>query len=546
MAEHSAEQMADFVAFPDEDARRYRAAGYWTDETFGSVVAQLRTFGSRTAVIGRDAHGREVTVDYTDLADRVAALAGGLARIGFGRGDRVVVQLPNVIEFVETILALFRLGAVPVFALAAHRRREIAHFVASAEARGYITSAAALPGAFDYREIARALVADHDTLLVVVAGHSAEFTNMADLRAAVPTERDRTGRPEDLALLQLSGGTTGLPKLIPRTHADYLYSIRASNEICHVGPDTVMLIVLPAAHNFPASSPGWLGALYAGATVVLAADPSPSTCFSLIERHAVTMTALVPPLARLWAMTAGDGRVPARSLSVVQVGGAQLEPVAARDIARALGTRLQQVFGMAEGLVNYTRLDDPDDVVFESQGRPISPMDEVRVTDDEGRPVAPGAVGHLETRGPYTIHSYYRASAGAAEAFAPDGFYRTGDLVRMRPDGNIVVCGRAKDQINRGGEKFGPGEIEDILRTHPGIADAAVVAIPDAFVGEKSCAFVVVDPRAQRAPTVGETRDFVADAGVAPFKLPDRIEFVGVLPTTAVGKVDKRRLASMV
>ena len=186
-----------------------------------------------------------------------------------------------------------------------------------------------------------------------------------------------------------------------------------------------------------------------------------------------------------------------RTLRVLQVGGARLADELARRMRPVLGATLQQVFGMAEGLLNYTRLDDPDEVICGTQGRPLSPGDEVRIVDGDGNDLPDGAPGALLTRGPYTPRGYYRAPEQNARAFTPDGWYASGDVVRRRPDGNLVVEGRDKDMINRGGEKISAEEVENLVYRMPGIAQVAAVAAPDAELGERICVFVV--PRARGA-----------------------------------------------
>ncbi|MFC7448324.1 (2,3-dihydroxybenzoyl)adenylate synthase [Rhodococcus daqingensis] len=529
------------VPYPEHCARRYRSAGYWRDETLQEfVIRRSDRFGDRTALRGLDHHGRELTLTYRDLAARTARVAAGFAHHGIVAGDRVVVQLPNQIEFIEAVLALFRLGAVPVFALPAHRR-EVAHFVELSTAAAYLVPA--VHAGFDYREQAREIRRSASApLLVVVAGEPAEFVSFDSLRTHPPAADFPAVQPGDVALLQLSGGTTGVPKLIPRTHADYLYSITASTEICRIDTDTVMMITLPAAHNFPMSSPGWLGALHAGGQVVLAPDPFPSTVFGLIEQFAVTMTALVPPLAVAWLSAPSAAAHDLSSLRVLQIGGAKLDAQLARRIIAELGCTLQQVFGMSEGLVNYTRLDDPEETIVTTQGRPISADDELRIVDDDGMPVRRGESGHLQTRGPYTIRGYYRAPEHNAIAFTEDGYYRTGDIVRLTPAGYLVVEGRAKDQINRCGEKFAAAEVEQVLLGHPDVRDAAVISVPDLHLGERSCAFLVSSGGEHDAPSAIDIRRFVRGCGLAAYKVPDQIEFLTALPTTPVGKVDKRAL----
>ena len=364
---------------------------------------------------------------------------------------------------------------------------------------------------------------------------------VAGVRAPEPTPC--TGAPADPgspALLLVSGGTTGLPKLIPRTHDDYVYNATASAEVCGLTGDDVYLVALPAAHNFPLACPGLLGAMAVGATTVFINDPSPESAFSAIVRHGVTVTALVPALANLWAQaTEWEPETPT-SLRLLQVGGAKLEADDARRIRETLTPGLQQVFGMAEGLLCYTRPGDPPELVDRTQGRPLSADDELRIVDDAGLAVPDGAEGELLVRGPYTINGYFRAESDNARSFDPDGFYRSGDLVRRRADGYLEVTGRVKDVIHRGGETVAAGDLEEHLRAHPAISSAAAVALPDPYLGEKICAAVVF---AGNPVTLTELNDYLDQRGVARHARPDVLTQMTALPTTAVGKIDKKAIA---
>jgi 2,3-dihydroxybenzoate-AMP ligase len=344
----------------------------------------------------------------------------------------------------------------------------------------------------------------------------------------------------DVALFMVSGGTTGLPKLIPRTHDDYAYNVEISADVSGLGPESVFLVALPISHNFPFATPGALGTLSRGGTVVLALSPSAEVCIPLIERERVTHTSTVPAVTIQWLSSPLRERHDLSSLEVVQVGGSRLNAEVARRVKPLLGATVQQVFGMAEGLNNFTRLDDPEDVLFNTQGRPLSPDDEVRVVGDDGKPVAPGERGELLTRGPYTVRGYYKAPEQNRAAFTPDGFYRTGDVVRLTPSGNFSVDGRVKDLINRGGEKISAEEVENAVLRHPAVQNVAVVAMPDAVLGEAVCAYVIVEP--ERALTLESLRAFLERAGIARFKLPERMETVDRLPLTSVGKVSKKDL----
>ncbi|WP_433260063.1 (2,3-dihydroxybenzoyl)adenylate synthase [Actinosynnema sp. CS-041913] len=530
----------DHVPWPPDVAARYRAAGHWRGQTFGAwLTALTAAYADRTAVVG-ERDGASARWTFAELDARAHRIAAGLVERGVRAGDRVVVQLPNVPEFLPVVFGLWRAGAWPVFALPAHRHSELRHFATQSEAVAIIT--VDHHERHDHAATARAVAGDVGTVRDVLVVGSAEFDALA---AAAPRELPDPD-PEGVAFLQLSGGSTGLPKLIPRTHDDYLYSVRESARICALRPDSVYLAALPVAHNYPLSSPGVLGALHAGAATVLAPRPDADTAFRLIESERVTITGVVPPLAAAWVQAAARTERDLSTLEVLLVGGAKCGRELAERIGPALGCRLQQVFGMAEGLVCYTRLDDPEEIVLGTQGRPISLDDEIRLVDPDNPAassddvVAPGEVGALLTRGPYTIRGYYRAAGHNATAFTPDGFYRTGDLVRRGASGHVEVVGRAKEQINRGGEKVAAEEVENHLMAHPAVLDAAVVAVPDEYLGERTCAYVV--PVAGATPSAAELRRFVRERGVAAFKVPDLVEVVAAFPVTGVGKTSKREL----
>ncbi|KTR76671.1 enterobactin synthase subunit E [Microbacterium oxydans] len=525
------------VPYPEEFAERYRRAGHWIGATFDALLREaVAAAPNSVAIVDGD---RSWT--YRDLDGRVGRLATALiADQGIRRGDRVVVQLPNIAEFVVVVFALFRAGAVPLFALPAHRRSELLHFCRTSEAVLIVT--AEYIGGFDHAALATEVADLVPSVRGVLFASAVEAVSDGRTQAqTVPV------RPEDIAFLQLSGGTTGTPKLIARTHDDYLYSVRESARICGLHAHSRMLVAMPVAHNFTMSSPGILGIIAAHGTIVLTTDPDPDTVLALIERHGVTIVPAVPPLVLSWLNAPQRQSHDLRSLEVVQVGGAKLSRSVAERIEPAFGCRLQQVFGMAEGLVNYTRLDDDLETVISTQGLRISEDDEVRVVDEADRPVPPGSPGALLTRGPYTIRGYFRAPEHDARSFTDDGFYRTGDIVIEREDGYLTVVGRSKDQINRGGEKIVPEEIENALLTHPDVHDAAVVGVPDDAMGERVHASVVLRPGPEGVlPPVRpvDLRRHLAAVGLAVYKVPDVFALVPELPATGVGKVDRRGVAA--
>jgi mycobactin salicyl-AMP ligase len=534
----SSSQLEGFVPFPPDRAANYRAAGYWTSRTVDSILSDAaQNWSTHVAVVDADGPRRLTFAQLDELADRAAA---GLAELGIAADDRVLLQLPNSCEFAVALFALLRVGAIPVMCLTGHRAAELRHFAAVSEATALIIHD--ISGGFDYRPMAQELSHDHPGLRhVIVDGDPGPFTSWSQVCASnVERPEPHNPDPESPALLLVSGGTTGTPKLIPRTHNDYVYNATASAELCKLTADDVYMAALPAAHNFPLACPGLLGAIVVGAPTVFLSNPSPESAFGAIARHGVTVTALVPALANLWAQaTEWEPEAPT-SLRLLQVGGAKLEANDAQRVRKTLTPGLQQVFGMAEGLLNYTRPGDPPNVVDHTQGRPLCVDDELRIVDDAGQPVLAGTEGELLVRGPYTFNGYFRAEEANARCFDSEGFYRSGDLVRQHPDGNLEVTGRVKDVIHRGGETIPAADLEEHLRTHPAISSAAAVALPDPYLGEKICAAVVFSGS---PVTLTELNTYLDQRGVASHARPDVLSAMASLPTTPVGKIDKKAIA---
>ncbi|MCC6608127.1 MAG: AMP-binding protein [Burkholderiales bacterium] len=519
-----------YVPFPEEFAARYRRLGYWETKTFGERLDEWAArYGERTALVSG-----EQRLSYAELRSRALRLAAGLAGLGVRREDRVLVQLPNTWEFVVLSLALFRLGALPIMALPAHHGAEILRLLQFSDAVAYCGPASWR--GFDYAAMIGDIAPQAPALkhvLIVGAG----FDEIARTPEGPLPEGPR---PEDVLLFMLSGGTTGLPKLIAHTHEDYACVMNHATALAGLAADSVFLAVLPVSHNFTFATPGVLGALSRGARLVLSPTPSPESAFPLIERERVTNTGCTPAVAIQWLESPLRAKHDLSSLRAMLVGGSRLPAEVAKRIEREIGATVQQIYGMAEGLNNLTRLDDAEELRLDTQGRPACPADEVRIVGPDGSPVAPGEPGELLTRGPYTVRGYWRAPEQNAQAFTADGFYRSGDLVCATPSGNFRVEGRIKDLINRGGEKISAEEIEGLMLRHPAVRNAAAVAMPCRVMGERVCACVIRRPEASL--TLDELRGFLARAGIAHFKLPERLELMENFPLTAVGKVSKKAL----
>jgi 2,3-dihydroxybenzoate-AMP ligase len=521
------------IAWPPALAAQYRAQGYWRGETLG---AHLRRWANlRPQSVAIIAGARHVT--YAELDRRADIFACRFEEHGLRDRDRIVVQLGNSPEFFALLFGCFRLGVIPILALPGHRENEIAHFASHGRASGY---AVAATRRFDYLALAKDVRERVPSLRHILVDSELSAWNEA---GPVDRQPDR-GQADDVALFLLSGGTTGYPKLIPRTHDDYAYNFRRSAEIAGFDESTRYLVALPISHNFPLGSPGALGVFENGGTVVLTDDPSAANALPLMERERITHTAVVPTIALRWMESPVAASVDLSRLRVLQVGGARLPEEVARKVGSRLGCQLQQVFGMAEGLLNFTRLDDPEELIVSTQGCPMCPDDELRLIDEEGRDVPEGLPGELLVRGPYTLRGYYNAPDHNTRSFTEDGYYRSGDVVRRLPTGHLVVEGRVKDLINRGGEKISAEDVENHLLAHPRVREVAVVAMPDREFGERACAVIVTRDGAPLA--LAEIVAFLSGRRIAKALFPERVETLEALPLTNVGKIDKKRLRQIV
>ena len=534
------------VRFPPEFAARYRAKGYWEDrclrDTFDEIFAR---HANRVAVIDR-----EQSVTYAQLNERSTRLALNLLDAGLKPLDRVVVQLPNVAEFAYLYFALQKIGCIPIMALPTHRFHEMSQFVEFSDAVACVTPDQARD--FDYRDlVGRIRAARKRMRLGIVLGDApAGFLSLTELlerrSQRTPDElKNISIDPEDPALFQLSGGTTGIPKLIPRTHNDYVYNSKIAAAVTGVGSDETLLIVLPLAHNLPLACPGMQGYFLHGGKIVLSNSTRSEDIFRLIERHRVTHIAVVPALLIRLINDPMIEKFDLSSLRVIQSGGQRLQPEVRRRTKELIpSVTVQENFGMAEGMLMFVRFDDPEEVRMETVGRPVSPDDEVRLVDDDDKEVAPGEVGELLARGPYTLRGYYGVPEYNARAFTSDGFYRSGDLMRRHPSGNYMVEGRKKDLINRGGEKISAEEIENLILTHPAVQNVACVPMPDPVLGERMCAYVIL--RRRCALTLAELVAFLMKEEIAKHKLPERLEVMGDFPLSPFGKVSKKDLTERI
>ena len=535
------------VDYPDDVRDRYRRDGLWSGRTLpAELVAAARTYAGHVALVTP-----ETSLTYSELYRSAAALATGLLRsTELEPGDSVMFQMGNVAETPVAYLACLLAGLRPVCSLPQHGEREI----------GLLAGHVGAKGLFVQADFGRGQLADNAKLLLASGAVSVAVifrgepfdgaAGAAELQSSMPesamdTLPFQTLDPAQIAVFQLSGGTTGLPKIAPRMHEEYTYNARAWSTEMGWGPGSVVLYPLPIMHNAGIAL-GLHATLLSGATLVLSPSAELGLLLDLIRIHRPVAIPLVPPALAIRLLEDPRSReVDFSGLTDFVVGGQKLPIELAERLRDELGITVRQKFGMAEGLFTVTPRRASEAVRFHTVGTPISTADEVLILRPGSLdPVPLGEIGELCVRGPYTIRGYYRAEAHNAASFTPEGFYRTGDLARAQSiDGTLVysIEGRIKDVINRGAEKIHAEEVEELILRHPSVANAALIAMPDRVMGERACAYLVLEP--DSAPLdVATLGAFLTTQGLAKYKLPERVETVESLPLTNVGKVSKKVL----
>ncbi len=535
-----------FVPYPPEFAQHYREKGYWKDQSLAQEFdAVFQKFADRVALVDGDQH-----FTYAELDRLTTNLALNLLTLGLKPLDRVVPTLPNVYEFVVLYFALQKIGAIPIAALVTHRYAEISQFVNLSGATTCVYPD--ISGDFAFGPVIERVKADHPSLkfrLVLGEAGPGEYS-LRDLihRPATLTAaalREIHIDPTDPCIFQLSGGTTGIPKLIPRTNNDYAYNSKVAADVTELDAESVLLLVLPIAHNLPLACPGIQGFFFKGAKVVLHHNTRPTEMFALIQKHKVSHLKVVPALLIRLINDPSAADYNLSSLKVIQSGGQRMQPeVRAKTRSLIPGVFVQENFGMSEGTLMFVRASDPEDVKLETCGRPVCPDDEVLLLDEDGKEVSDGEVGELTVRGPYTLRGYFGVPEYNARQFTAEGFYRSGDLMRKHPTGNYIVEGRKKDLINRGGEKISAEEVENLILMHSAVQNVACVPMPDEKMGEKMCAFVILKKGYDL--NLGELTAFLMEKEIAKFKFPERLEVMADFPVSTFGKVSKKALGELI
>ncbi|HEV2370119.1 MAG TPA: AMP-binding protein [Acidimicrobiales bacterium] len=528
--------LADAVT-SDERRRAYAEAGLWDSSTLaGRVGEHARTRPDDIAVI--DAGGR---YSYRRLAADAASLAAAWAQRGIGAGAVVSIQLPNRYEAVVAAVATQSLSAVVNPLLPNYRHHELAGLFTTATPAVVVT-----PGtyrAFDHLPLTAGAVraAGVEPLHVVVDGRPpAGGVELAALVAegAGATAEPNTGRAESVSELIFTSGTEARPKAIMHTEQTANFSVRVAGEDLGIEPGDVVWMPSPVGHS-TGFNYGVRFALYHGLRLVLQDVWDAAAAVDLVDTHGCSYTlAATTFLQDLVAAAERAGRkLP--NLRLFGCGGAPVPPPLV-DAAAGRGIGVLRLYGSTEVLVGtWNRPGSPLEKRRATDGCPMSSV-EIEVRGEGGGPVGAGEPGELFVRGPNTCVGFFADPERTAATFDAEGWVRSGDLVSLDRDGYLTVVGRKKEIIIRGGMNIAPREIEGLMLEFPEVERVAVVGLPDERLGERMCACVVPVPgaRLDLATVVARLRD----GGLATYKLPERLEVLDALPSTASGKVQKHEI----
>ncbi len=533
------------VVYPSaEDAAFYAECGAWKPVTMGDALRHAaKVAPERDAYVCND---RRIT--YAELDKVSDRLAVALRNLGLNLHDRAMFQMGTNIDTVIALFGCFKAGVIPVCSIPQFREIEIGTLAELTHPRAYFVQADA-GGRFDLAAFASTMAARHDIPFVIstadkpaTGAHSLAALCAGSASDGTALDTSTEFGPADVFAFQLSGGSTGVPKIIPRFHGEYQGHAKAWCDQYGMEEGNIGIWALPILHNagmlFAIARP----ILYQ-ATTVLLPQWDVQHYFNMIEQERVRYAFTIGPHAPAIASYPHIHRHDLSSLKIF------FTLMGAEAIERATGVCSTNMFGITEGLILSGKPDSPAEVRHGSVGLRGSRYDEIRLLEPGTTNEVPvGEVGELCFRGPSTLRGYYAAPDINAVSFTPDGFFRTGDMMRARQVGDdLVYCfeGRMRDNINRGGEKFGTEDIEQLIARHPAIADGKVVAMPDPIYGEKACAFLIPKEGAT-LPTVAELGEFLLEKGLAKYKLPERIEACDSFPVTRVGKLDRAALRSLI
>jgi non-ribosomal peptide synthetase component E (peptide arylation enzyme) len=535
--------MEGFPAYKKEHAQLYNKYRWWLGLTWGDVLDKASDLYP----------GKEGLVDdsgsltYGELREKVDRLAIGLVGLGIQKHDFVLLQIPNWHEYVIAFFAVQKIGAIAVLVLPRHTELEINHLSMLTKPKAWI-----LPERYrrlDYLPIIEKVRQENPQLEHIISVRAKQGIGSISLEQLIEGAR-LTGndlpelesrRPDPTAVAQImpTGGTTGLPKAVPRTHNSFLCNVEYHSRAWEITSEDTVLTIAPVSHG-QGMLCGVGGAIFNFAKFVLIDSTEPGDICKVIERERVTAIPTVPAIVIRLINFPDLKKHDLSSLKKIYAGGAPSTPELVKAVYEKLGCKFVNAFGSVEGSNAMTRLDENFEIVCNTVGKRCCPYETYKIVDRDENTVPPNIEGEFVTKGPGIFTGYFKSVEENQDIFTRDGFFKTGDLAKIDEFGNIKITGRTKDIIIRGGENISAVNIENLISSHPGVEDVAVIGMPDTELGERICAYI--QAASETTLSFQEIISFLKKKGASVLQLPERIEFVESIPLTKVGKADKEAL----
>jgi len=532
-----------FEPYKPEDIEKYNKHRWWLGLTWGDMFDKATDIYPQKECLADDTSH----FTYEELREKVDRLAVSFIDLGIAERDFVLLQIPNWYEYVVTFYALQKVGAITVLLIARHGLAEIKHVCSLTHPVAWIG-----PDRYkntDYMPILQQVTEENRGLKHIISVRAQGNKAFVPLEKLIDegklTSSSLTGLaarhpdPMEVSMILLTGGTTGLPKAVPRTHNDYIASVEYHSRAWEITSEDVVLTAAPVSHA-QAMHNGVGGAFFNFAKYVLTDSTEAQDICKVIEREKVTAFPTVPALVQRILTLDKLNEYDLSSLKKIYAGGAPSTPELVKSIYDKLNCKFVNAFGSAEGSGSMTRLDADIETICTTVGKIDCPYAQFRIVDQNGQEVPPDHEGELTTKGPNIFTGYFKSHEDNKITFTEDGFFKTGDLAKIDRFGTIMITGRIKETILRGGETISAVGIERLISSHPGVADVAVIGMPDKTLGERICAYIQLKEGAVLA--FEELIAYLRGSGASVMQLPERVEFIEKIPLTNIGKVDKKAL----
>ncbi|MDP2646428.1 MAG: AMP-binding protein [Desulfobacterales bacterium] len=529
--------------YTKEMIAEYTRKGYWDSVTITDTWDQTAAaFPDKEAIV--DVKTRLTWAQTKQWIDRFAL---ALLELGLKKDEVMVIQLPNWAELILTQVACEKAGVICIAVPPALRHSEIEYIVRTVAAAGII-----IPlefHNFNYFKMVEAIRPGLPTLKHVLVAADAVPPHALSVKKMFQTPA-KAEDPDailkntrfsafEFARIQLTAGSTGFPKFIEAPICGRMHCARMWSQACRLGPEDVcgVFAVGPGGPNFV----GIAGTPLVGAKMVLLESFDAAKALALIEKEQVTCVGLVPTMLAKIIEHPDFDHFDLSRLRVMMITGAPL-PAPLAEAADRKKLPIVNMYGSMDfGGITMPDITSPRHTRLFTANKPI-PSLQLKMVDETGAVIPGEDVGHILVKGPTSTSGFYKDPETSRQTWTEDGWFPTGDLGKIDENGNLVIAGRQKDVIIRGGQNIYPAEIENLLLEHPKIAAVAIVPMPDEVMGERACAYVVL--RNGQQMDFEEMVNFLKQKHIATYKLPERIEITDAIPLVpGVGKVDKKVLA---